>query len=344
MPSMKLVAFAATGVALGACAIRPLPEHVTGVNTVTIVAKTRCEAREAILLGRIKWLQDHHYPQVTDEDTLLANEPTFDKRTKDLLNYFSLTGIVYSFTLDGTESGGATFTADVIRPLAHTTTTLTPTANDSLTREDIRSFTISDSFAGLLAPGMRKQCEKLFAPLPGPNYQYPIVGRIGIDEIVHTFIELTFNGLSPQEDVAKGVKSTDMPSASSPIAMVDTLNFTTTVGVGLTAKAVFSPPGMDWRLADATLPLSAARTDKHQVIIGLALAGPMAPSTTVVVGGVPRPSRQPQFVGSALTHVNTPRVIAARVPRSNTGEAAALDAVNAQILRFEVPKSLVVVP
>jgi hypothetical protein len=341
MSLVKIGTLVATGVALGACAIRPLPEQVTGVDTATIVKKTRCEARDAIVQGRVNWVHSNpKYQDVVDEDTLLAYQSKFDARMKYFLDYFSRTGIVYSFALDGTESGGATFTADVVRPLVHSTTTLTPTAGDTLSREDIRAFTISDNFSELLRPEMRKRCNELFPQLPGPNYQYPIVGRIGVDEIVHTFIELTFSGLGSQEDPSKGVKYPDTPSASAPIAMVDTVNFTTTVGVGLTAKAVFSPPGTDWRLADATLPLSAMRTDKHQVIIGLALSGPPSPPGVLVT----RRAGQPMAVAAFLANANTPRVVAARAPRPGTGEAVALDAVNAQILRFEVPKSLIVVP
>jgi hypothetical protein len=332
-----MIALVATGFALGACAIRPLPEHVTGVNTATIVKKTRCEARAAIVASRVDWLHDHGHPQVINEDTLIEYEPTFDQKTIKFLTYFDGTGIVYNFTLDGTESNGASFTADVVRPLMHTTTTLTPSAGDTLMREDIRSFTISDSFGELLGRKMRGECDKL--GVPGPNYQYPIVGRIGVEEIVTTFIELTFNGLGVTQDLTKNPpKIGDTPSSSSPIAMVDTINFTTTITAGLTAKVVFSPPGMDWRLADATLPLTASRTDKHQLIIGLALPGP---PSSVVATQVVGPGGA---VRSMFLTANTPRLITARQPTANTGEAVALDAVNAQILRFEVPKSLIVTP
>lgn len=342
MSLVRIVTLAATGIALGGCAIRPLPEQVTGVDTATIVKKTRCEARAAVVQGRVNWVQ-RKYHDVVDEDTLLAYESTFDARTRYFLDYFSRTGIIYSFALDGTESGGATFTANVVHPLARSITTLTPTVSDTLSRQNIRAFTISDNFAELLKPQVRKRCNELFPQLPGPNYQYPIVGRIGVDEIVHTFIELTFNGLGAQEDPSKGVKYPNSPSASAPIAMVDTVNFTTTIGAGVTAKVVFSPPGVDWRLADATLPLSATRTDKHQVIIGLALSGPPSPPG-VLVTRVSRPPGRPMAATAFLANANTPRVIAARLQSPDTGEAVALDAVNAQILRFEVPKSLIVVP
>ena len=263
MSIFRLVALVATGLAFGACAIRPLPEHVTGVDTATIVKKTRCEARAAIIASRVNWLKNHGHPLVINEDTLIRYERTFDQKTKKFLNYFDSTGIVYDFTLDGTESNGASFTADVVRPLTHSTTTLTPSAGDSLMREDIRSFTISDNFKELLTSKMKTRCDDL--GVPGPNYQYPIVGRVGVEEIVTTFIELTFNGLGVTQDLDKSPPNLgDTPSSSSPIAMVDTINFTTTITAGLAAKVVFSPPGVDWRLADATLPLSASRTDRHQ--------------------------------------------------------------------------------
>ncbi len=340
MARSKILVGFLCGVTLGACAIRPLPEDVTGVDTATIVKKTRCEARDAVVQGRINYVS-RKYPQVVDEDSLITLTPTFDRRTKYFLDYFGTTGIVYSFTLDGSESSGASFVADVVRPLTNSTTTITPSLGNSLLRENIRTFTISDNFNELLSRKTREFCGDM--ELPGRNYEYPIVGRIGVDEMVKTFVKLTLKeGLSEVQDLSKGPTLGGAPSNATPIAMVDTITFTTTISAGLTPKAVFSPPGTDWRLADATLTLGGSRIDKHQVIIGLALAAP--PSPPVLVGerivSAPAAARFDMLLNAS----RTPRLITTRPPLPHTGEAAALDAVNNQILRFEVPKSLIVAP
>jgi hypothetical protein len=332
--------------AVGGCAIHPLPQDVTGVKTSEIVRKIRCEARQAVIDGRIRWLQQR-YHQVTDLASLrqVMNSSTLDPRTRYWLDYYGSTGIVYSFVLDGTETAGANFTADIVRPLTNSTTTITPNLGDSLSRDNIRTFTIGDSFGGLLEKKMDGYCAS--AGESGPNYQYPIVGRIGIDEMIQTFIELAPEGLQgAQNPDASGLNvGASTISPSNPIAMVDTITFTTTVSAGVTPKVVFVQIGTNWQLADATLPLAASRMDKHQVFIGLALSGPPAPPVLVVRGGRQQFVAQHQFrAESTAATARTPRVVSTMPTTPGTGVSAALEAVNQQILRFEVPKSLIVAP
>jgi hypothetical protein len=346
MSSFKKLLPAALACTVGACAIHPLPQDVTGVKTSEIVRKIRCEARQAIIDGRIRWLH-HKYPEVTDLDSLrrVTSSSSLDPRTRYYLDFYGNTGIVYSFVLDGTETAGAVFTSDIIRPLTNSTTTITPTLGDSLSRDNIRTFTISDTFAKLLDRKTDHYCASVEAS--GPNYQYPIVGRIGVDEMIRTFIELAPEGLQEaQNPDANGLNLTEpTPSASNPIAMVDTITFTTIVSAGVTPKVQFMPVGTNWQVADAMLPLAASRIDKHQVFIGLALSGPPAPPTIVVQGGRQRFVPQRQFALDRVAATNrTPRVVSALPAQPGTGEAAALEAVNQQILRFEVPKSLIVAP
>jgi hypothetical protein len=67
--------------------------------------------------------------------------------------YFDTTGIVYSYSLDGTETNGLTFNFDIIKPLTHPGTfTHTPSAGNTWMRDNVRTFTISDSFGKLIAP------------------------------------------------------------------------------------------------------------------------------------------------------------------------------------------------
>src|ERR1700749_558814 len=67
---------------LGACAIHPLPENVTGVNTSQIVHRNRCEAKAAV--AKIEhWLRKHN--------------------KKYALRVLPNIGIALSYTLDMTE-------------------------------------------------------------------------------------------------------------------------------------------------------------------------------------------------------------------------------------------------
>ena len=303
-----------------------------------IVHKIRCEAREAVISARVRYLHSI-YTDVVDLDSLrrrvkLGVSPLVAYN----LNYFSTTGIVYSFTLDATENNNASFTADVIKPLAHGTATFTPTAGNALTRENIRTFTITDSFGGLIDVKNDQYCNEI-GPSE-PNYEYPITGRVGVDEMVTTFIELTLrDALSPKTDAAA-----PRPASAPPIAMVDTLNFTTTLNIGVTSKVTFTPAGTNLQLMDAMLPLSSMRTDKHQVIIGMALSQVYAPPGTTLAAKRFLWAASTAAGANNFTRSTNPRLILATPNANVTGESIALEAVNNQILRFEVPKSLVVVP
>jgi hypothetical protein len=64
---------------------------------------------------------------------------------------------------------------------------------------------------------------------------------------------------------------TDTPTATAAPTMTDDLVFTTSVSLSGTPRIVFAPVGTLLRVADASLDVSVARTDKHQVTIGLAV-------------------------------------------------------------------------
>lgn len=334
--------------ALGACAIHPLPEDVTGVKTATIVHKIRCEARDAVIQARIDYVRQR-FPDVVDLATLRHRLSLLSAKDPIItnLNYFNNTGIVYSFSLDGTAMDSASVSADLIQPLTlglGGSATLSPSASNALTRENNRTFTISDNFGKLVAPANDNYCSANGSS--SPDYEYPIVGRVGVDEMVKTFIELTLRDLLAPKQDATAVPPA--PNTPAPIAMVDTLTFTTTLSAGLTTKVAFTPgTGHNWHLMDAMLPLTVSRMDKHQVIIGLALAGNLTPPGTIV--GAYGAMRVQAALASApvlQAKVNNPQLIFATPSTSNgqTGEEAALQAVNAQILRYELPKAFLVAP
>ena len=138
-------------------------------------------------------------------------------------------------------------------------------------RENIRKFLVTDTFEDLLTKKLR-DCESV--PV-GPNLVYPIVGEIGLYDLISTFIDLNVEGINIT------------PKDKAP-ALGDQLQFNTTFVGSITPKIVLSPMGHAFRLADASLTNMESRTDKHAVIIGLSLppkkSDPPRPTTPLGVG------------------------------------------------------------
>ena len=174
---------------------------------------------------------------------------------------FENSAIAYDFTLDITETNNLDATIDLLKPFHKGSSSAALNLGIDRTRQSIRVFTVSDTFVGLLKDIREDYCN-IFDK--AENQIYPIVGRIGIDEEVHIFIELSlFNHLGGAADKSKG-----------PPTMADTLVFTTKLSGSAAPKLVFSPVGSVAHVADASLDAAASRTDVHKVIVGLALPPP----------------------------------------------------------------------
>jgi len=278
----------------GACSIHPLPNDVTGVKTATIVRKIRCEAKEAILLAAYEILhRKHRHQEISNEDSLhKMDSRSLNRWESERLDDLVKIGIVYNFTLQGVETDGLMFNSDIIKPIKNGTETYSPSLGNSLKRDNTRTFTISDSFTKLLALSPN-HCN---FNSTGPNYEYPIAGRIGLDEMIQTFVRLSATGDVVPEDSSDASQkssttandssqtppasatpkapanaSSDTLSPAGPPTMVDTIIFTTTISAGLTPKVTFSPAGTGVQLMDASLAGTVSRVDTHEVVIGLAL-------------------------------------------------------------------------
>jgi hypothetical protein len=269
------------------CAIHPLPEDVAGVDTYHIVRQIRCETRETLRRFVITWLEDlgrdHEsqpgdpiarrlaYQYETDPDsisTFHANRFPGPKyvQVRSLINTFYDAGIAYNFDLTMIENNDLSADVNFLRPLTRPKFTLGISAGANRARSNNRTFTVTDTFSYLLT--------KLNTPVRGrhycdgqivqANYIYPIAGRIGIDKLVKSFMELTlFANLGGQ-----GAN----PGAGGAPTMADKLTFTTTIEASATPKVVFSPVGTAFQIADASLTGSVKRTDVHQVTVALAIS------------------------------------------------------------------------
>jgi hypothetical protein len=136
-------------------------------------------------------------------------------------------------------------------------------------RQNIRTFTVTDTFSFLLRDipddpeNNNDYCE---GHIVGPNYIYPVSGKIGIDRMIADFVNLTlFGGLSAPPANAGNPTTAD---SKGPPTMVDQLQFTTTVSLAATPKVIFAPIRT---FMDASIGLKAQRQDIHTVTIGLAI-------------------------------------------------------------------------
>jgi len=256
------------------CAIRPLPEQVTGVTTYHIVKQIRCETREAVFNVFIQALtrNDSSFGESARETAeqfqghpeLMSDfKPAlFNGRAKKFVDYFWNTGIAYNFNLDMTEVDNFDAQVDIIQPLGRQTGTIALGGGFDRQRENTRTFTITDDFKGLLNLSP-KYCNGYI--VLAENHAYPIVGNIGIQRFINEFVRIAlFTDL-------KADKDTGAPT------MVDTLKFQTVLSGSATPKIVFAPLGRSFQFADASLIALAKRTDIHTLTMGLSvLPGPTA--------------------------------------------------------------------
>src|SRR5947209_1020231 len=79
MRSLARLAVIGFAVPLAACAIHPLPEHVTGQPTYHIVQKIRCEAREALIDLALRALRESTNPRTLALADLYETQKDKDK-------------------------------------------------------------------------------------------------------------------------------------------------------------------------------------------------------------------------------------------------------------------------
>lgn len=259
-------------IALGGCAIHPVQQNVTGLKTVEVVDRIRCETRRAIEDKAIDLLynlsDDSNAPSRRLAEYFLANRAAFanfprsslpNKTARDFYDRYINTAIAFEFSFDITENNGVGFIADPVRLISGGSAGIIVGASDANARNNIRRFTIAETFSELLSNG-KLVC---FDGYHADNFVYPIAGNIGMKELISTFIDLNQDkDLSPA-------------SAGSATVFGDTLKFTTTLSASASPHVVIAPVGNRWGVDPPTnIALSAGRTDIHQLTIGLAIGTP----------------------------------------------------------------------
>lgn len=246
---------------LAGCAIHPLPDDVTGYDTYEIVAKIRCEAKEAVQNKAIALLTGSTDPRMNElAKTLAADRSKFksfealplSSAVKFFVDKYSKTAIAYEFTFDITEDNAESGQIDFLAAVTHGAVKVGVNATDDRSRQNVRHFQVSDTFGKLVGA-------EIFCPESGkgPNWVYPIAGRINIAEPIKQFIDLNeFQNLAV-------LKSDKVPT------LTDQLTFQTTLGGSVNPQLTLSPA--QHGVADASLTASAKRIDKHLVILGFSL-------------------------------------------------------------------------
>lgn len=272
---------ALVGVAwIGGCTIHPLTEDVTGVSTYNIVRQIRCEARQAIFDFAIAYLTGpKNQDQQAREIGLQFKEglrpihsfsyTLFRPPTRQLVQLFESTGVAYNFQLQMMETNNIEPTTDLLTFSGKNQFASPVNGVFDRTRQNIRTFTVTDTFDFLLrnipddAASKSDYCAGFIVD---PNYIYPVAGKVGIDRMIGDFVNLTlFGGLvGPPASASNPTTAT----SKGPPTMVDQLQFTTTVSLGATPKVTFAPIKT---FMDASILLKAQRQDTHTLTIGLAI-------------------------------------------------------------------------
>jgi hypothetical protein len=271
---------------LGGCAIHPLPEDYSRVPTYQIVRQIRCETRQALI--------DVLFTYLTTENNMRyghLDKASYDMGVEAQKNYLQKpdsitqfdpskltgfahtvvgllykTGIAYNYDLLGLETNNIDPTFNLLRPVPATTQIgLNVTATFDRSRQNERSFTVTDNAGDLLMHVHQDYCDH---QLVQENFIYPIAGQVGVGRVVIDFMQLTlFGNLGDlNKDAGKVAAVT-----KGPPTMVDQLQFVTAFGGTVTPKLTFIPLGRNFNFADANVGLTNTRKDTHQLTVGLYL-------------------------------------------------------------------------
>jgi hypothetical protein len=272
MRTRTLVLTLASALLGSGCAIHPQPKDVTGVPTFEIVQRIRCETRQSVIALTLDYARSRdetrdiaqqlaaEFEANPDASTKL-NPNLFPGEVRKTLTAFWTTGVAYNFKLDMTEINNADGSLNVASLFGRRLFGIALQAGLDRTRENTRTFTVTDNF-GELVKGLTG-CKN---ELVGPNYIYPITGRIGVEDMIQEFVYMSiFGNLGAETTTAATVPK-------GPPTLVDALAFTTKISGSVNPTVAFSPVGKELGVTAAGVDLAASRTDLHQVVVGLALA------------------------------------------------------------------------
>lgn len=316
-----LTAAIAAALLMAGCAIHPVPEDVTGVTTYEIARQVRCETREAAknkVLGYVQELAEGSPYQKGDplaqklwerygdgqEDISTFSPALFAGadyvQVRAYLTTIYSTAVAYAFDLEGDETNNLGTVLDWLGPW-FTKLTLNYTGDLNRERSNEESFTLTDTLGGLLTNLSAPQHGVPYCgpqQLVGPNYIYPVAGKIGVDKTVDSFFNLTiFTGLTA---TGSGSAKAGNAALNAP-TYTEKLIFTTTIDSSVKPTLTFTPIKRYFQFADASVTGLAKRVDTHKVYISLAVQPTGAAALASLQSYLfPAPAIVPLAKGSAL--------------------------------------------
>ena len=223
-------------VGLSACSVHPIPDDVTRVSTADIVKSIRCE----VLAG------------------LESFAPNEMAKAAPIVR---ATTIGYDFTFNITEDNNANGAGDgpFLTFANGGKVKLDLTGGATLQRNNIRKFTIIEPLLDLAKDDNRARCSDRTTRA---NWTYPIAGKIGMDEVVRTYLKLE---MLSELDVTTG----GAPFTSTNVVFADDLEFTTKFGAGSTTTLVLDAVVGRLKVTNASINVGASRNDVHKVVVAM---------------------------------------------------------------------------
>lgn len=223
-----------TAVLVG-CSVHPLPYDVTRISTFDIVEKIRCEAKEGL-------------------EEVVRKHPRHP-----ILKH---TAIGFDFQFEITEdnnlnAGGLNLHRKGFREGSQASWNFAGSATRN--RKNVRQFRIIESLEKLNSARCSESAGR-------QNWIYPIVGSIGMKEVVQTYLRIEeLTDLGPGKD--------DPKLKSDSIVFSDDLDYTTEFGGSVTPTLELATIAGKFRLTKATIMGEAKRKDIHSVTVALAQDG-----------------------------------------------------------------------
>ena len=242
----RLLVIGVLGVGTAGCSIRPLPEDVTGYDTVQIVSKVRCEVRDALrsyVIGAFSRPE-----RVSRYSALVATleDPSFDwsqlrsefKRhnvdpgTLAVFERYNGGAIAYEFSLDIKEKNANAANVDFLSTLTNGNINLGLHASSDLLRGNKRTFRSVDNFEFLTTIVPERYCAPssdfpIHTNRNQKNYLYPITGSLKLAELIGAFLNLNQSG---------NLVGLDEPGKDLIPTISDTIGFTTKTHCGRDAQ------------------------------------------------------------------------------------------------------------
>jgi hypothetical protein len=253
---------------LSGCVVHPLPDDVTD-NTVMIVTKIRCEARDAVMAALMDYLKRGTFHEVsfakaltkTPTDIFRIDEFGLGSDTLRYLSNYQRGAIGYEFTLNISEKVTAGFGTNLLDVFGNGSRAFDLGAGVDRTNTNSRNFLISDGFEDLVKLyGQPNRSGKDYCKdVTGGNKMYPISGKIGLKEFVSTFVEL--------HDTA-GI---DAQSDDKVSTFTDAIEFETVYTGRANPKIELKAKTHGFGVKDASLSNSFTRTDNHKVVVAIRL-------------------------------------------------------------------------